>query len=201
MEYTREEALVVCIPSVHHSLTEDTIRKIVFDLNLGIVGRIDIVCKGKFNRVFLHFLRWHDEETREKLVNGEEITVVYDASRPDHSPRFWKMYAYTEAVRQERKIRHAKFCEDRRLQDKGRVVLLVTETISNLMCRSAVTQVTEDVFRYEWKRAISEVFEQQGQISAAISYNKDEKDHIMLCARKYAFNKVTKFRDELSKQM
>jgi hypothetical protein len=111
------------------------------------------------------------------------------------------MYAYTEEVRKERKIRYAKFREDIRLQDKGRVVVLATESISNIMCRCAVTDVTEDVFSYEWKCAISEVFEQQGQISAAISYNKDEKDHIMLCARKYAFNKVTKFRDELSKQM
>ena len=95
----------------------------------------------------------------------------------------------------------AKFREDIRLQDKGRVVVLATETISNMMCRCAVTDVTEDVFSYEWKCAISEVFEQQGQISAGISYNKEEKNHVILCARKKALDKITKFRDELSNKM
>ena len=104
-------------------------------------------------------------------------------------------------IRQERKMRYAKFREDIRLQDKGRVVVLATESISNIMCRCAVTDVTEDVFSYEWKCAISEVFEQQGQISAGISYNKDEKDHVILCARKKALDKITKFRDELSNKI
>jgi hypothetical protein len=196
-----QEAFVVCIDSVHHSQTESSIRKTIYELNLGTFGRIDIVYKGKFNRVFVHFLRWNDEETRENLIKGEEMTVVYDASGPHHSPRFWKMYAYTEEVRKERKMRYAKFCEDIRLQDKGRVVVLATESISNIMCRYAATDVTEDVFRYEWKCAISEVFKQQGQISAAISYNKEEKDHVILCARKNAMDKITKFRDELSNKM
>ena len=190
-----QEALVVCIDSVHHSQTESSIRKTIYELDLGSFGRIDIVYKGKFNRVFVHFIRWNDEETREKLINGEEIIVNYDARR------FWKMYAYTEEVRKERKMRYAKFREDIRLQDKGRVVVLATESISNIMCRCAVTDVTEDVFSYEWKCAISEVFEQQGQISAGISYNKDEKDHVILCARKKALDKITKFRDQLSNKI
>jgi hypothetical protein len=69
------------------------------------------------------------------------------------------------------------------------------------MCQCAVTQVTEDVFRYEWKRAISEVFEQQGQISAGIPCDKNDKDSIIMLARQKALDKITKFRDELSKQM
>jgi hypothetical protein len=190
-----QEALVVCIDSVHHSQTESSIRKTIYELDLGSFGRIDIVYKGKFNRVFVHFIRWNDEETREKLINGEEIIVNYDTRR------FWKMYAYTEEVRKERKMRYAKFREDIRLQDKGRVVVLASETISNMMCRCGVTDVTEDVFSYEWKCAISEVFKQQGQISAGISYNKEEKDHVILCARKKALDKITKFRDELSNKM
>ena len=104
-----QEALVVCIDSVHHSQTESSIRKTIYELDLGSFGRIDIVYKGKFNRVFVHFIRWNDEETREKLINGEEIIVNYDTRR------FWKMYAYTEEVRKERKMRYAKFREDIRL--------------------------------------------------------------------------------------
>ena len=91
---------VLCIPRVYPNISESRIRKIFDDLNMGTLERIDIVSKysvkpggnpsdkgEKFNRVFVHFRRWNDSEnariSRERLLNGKEIKIIYD------DPWFW----------------------------------------------------------------------------------------------------------------
>lgn len=84
----------LCIPRVNTNINEQKIRKIFDDLKLGIIDHIDIVKKTtlrgeKFNRVFLHFKKWHDNENAntayEILMNGKEIKIMYD------DPWFWKV--------------------------------------------------------------------------------------------------------------
>ena len=84
----------VCIP---YTLSNTTWRD-VRDIFEGIIGRgcverIDMVNKTnlKGNRyicVFIHLKEWPDTEpasqTRKRLLNGEEIKLVYD------DPWFWK---------------------------------------------------------------------------------------------------------------
>jgi hypothetical protein len=94
---------VLCIPRVYPNITEDRIRKIFEDLNMGELERIDVVSKtgvkpgDKFNRVFVHFRRWNNSENsntaRERLLNGKEIKIIYD------DPWFWKISAYRESER------------------------------------------------------------------------------------------------------
>ena len=93
---------VLCIPRVYPNISEARIRRIFEDLNMGTLERIDIVSKptdkgDKFNRVFVHYRRWNDSEnariTRERLLNGKEIKIIYD------EPWFWKISAYREAER------------------------------------------------------------------------------------------------------
>jgi hypothetical protein len=93
---------ILCIPRVYPNIHEKRIRGIFNDLNMGELERIDIVSKTsekgeRFNRVFVHFKRWNDSEnantTRERLLNGKEIKIVYD------DPWFWKISAYRESER------------------------------------------------------------------------------------------------------
>ncbi len=94
----------LCIPRVYPNIDERRIRKTFDDLNLGIIERVDIVRKTtekgeKCNRVFIHFSRWFSsrnaDTARERLLNGQDIKVIYD------DPWFWKVAAYKEAPRVE----------------------------------------------------------------------------------------------------
>lgn len=93
---------VLCIPRVYPNINESRIRKIIDDLHMGTLERIDIVSKQsergeKFNRVFVHFRHWNHSENaniaRERLLNGKEIKIIYD------DPWFWKISAYKEVER------------------------------------------------------------------------------------------------------
>ena len=89
----------LCIPRVFPNIDERRIRGIIDSLNMGEIGRVDIIRKQtdkgeKFNRVFIHWKRWNDSEnankSRERLLNGKEIKIIYD------DPWFWKISAYRE---------------------------------------------------------------------------------------------------------
>jgi hypothetical protein len=68
-------------------------------LNIGFIDRIDTVHKTdkngeRFCTVYVHLKRWNMQnqlarDTRQKLLDGEEIKVVYD------EPWFWKCVAST----------------------------------------------------------------------------------------------------------
>ena len=90
----------LCIPRVFANVDESRIRRIFDDLNLGVIERVDIVHKTtekgeKSNRVFIHFRHWFNNKnadtSRERLLNGKEIKIIYD------DPWFWKVSAYREA--------------------------------------------------------------------------------------------------------
>lgn len=97
---------VLCIPRVYANISEQRIRRIFVELNMGTLERIDIVGKhsGKgenFNRVYVHFRCWNDSENaciaRERLLNGKEIKIIYD------DPWFWKISAYRATERKTEK--------------------------------------------------------------------------------------------------
>ena len=86
----------MCIPRVSHNIQERDIRKVFESLNLGQVGRIDVINrrtdKGEnFKRVFIHFKHWYNNVdanfARQRLIDGKDIKVVYDV------PWFWKISA------------------------------------------------------------------------------------------------------------
>jgi len=96
----------LCIPRVFPNIGEGRIRQIFYDLDVGIIDRIDVVAKTtekgeKFNRVFIHFKKWFDNQnanySRERLLNGKEIKVIYD------DPWFWKVSAYREPTKHNNK--------------------------------------------------------------------------------------------------
>lgn len=89
----------LCIPRVFTNINEIQIRKIFEDLELGIIDRIDIVQKysqsgEKYNRVFIHFKRWFNEQkaVRQRLLAGIDIKIIYD------EPWFWKVSAYRDPL-------------------------------------------------------------------------------------------------------
>ena len=91
----------LCIPRVYPNINQGRIRKIISDLDLGIIERIDIVSKTtekgeKYNRVFIHMERWFQNSNasfaRERLLGGKDIKIIYD------DPWFWKISAYKPGV-------------------------------------------------------------------------------------------------------
>lgn len=89
----------LCIPRVFQYIDEQTVHKIFNKLNIGDIRRIDIVSKTtdkgvKYKRVFIHLKNWFSNEnadiSRERLLNGKEIKIIYD------NPWFWKISIYRE---------------------------------------------------------------------------------------------------------
>ena len=79
----------LCIPRVFPNISQSRIQNIFNDLKIGEIERIDIVPKTeKFNRVFIHFRRWHNQEVKERILNGKDIKIIYD------DPWFWKVSMY-----------------------------------------------------------------------------------------------------------
>lgn len=97
----------LCIPRVFVNVDERRIRRVLDDLNLGVIERVDIINKTtekgeKSNRVFIHFRHWFNNKnantSRERLLNGKEIKIIYD------DPWFWKVSAYRETSKPSKKV-------------------------------------------------------------------------------------------------
>ena len=92
----------ICIPRTFPTIRGEQTKRAVFktfrDLRIGFIDRIDTVHKTdkngeRFCTVYIH-LKWNMDnklarDTRQKLVDGQEIKVVYD------EPWFWKCTAST----------------------------------------------------------------------------------------------------------
>jgi len=84
----------LCIPRVFSNITDERVYEVIAQLELGELERIDMVERETregvlYQRVFIHFKKWNPsaDNVRERLVNGEEIKIVYD------DPWFWKVSA------------------------------------------------------------------------------------------------------------
>lgn len=81
----------LCIPYISKNTNIDInyMKQKMDSLNIGIVGRIDIIKNQKYNTIFIWFYKWHTSELAknilQKLQNGNEINVVYEF------PWFWKV--------------------------------------------------------------------------------------------------------------
>jgi hypothetical protein len=92
----------ICIPRTFPTIRGEQTKRAVFktfrDLRVGFIDRVDTVHKTdkngeRFCTVYIH-LKWNMDnklarDTRQKLVDGQEIKVVYD------EPWFWKCNAST----------------------------------------------------------------------------------------------------------
>jgi hypothetical protein len=86
----------ICIPRVFSNITQARVEAIFRNLGVGELEKVDMVrktnAKGeKYQRVFVHFKHWNDDEqtcqARQMLLNDQEVKVVYD------DPWFWKLSA------------------------------------------------------------------------------------------------------------
>ena len=96
VSHVRPSEPSICIPRVFKSITRKEIFDVIEKLDIGAVDRIDMVPKTNergesYYKVFIHFKQWHKnpmaKATRDKLLTGEEIKIVYNA------PWFWKCTA------------------------------------------------------------------------------------------------------------
>ena len=93
----------ICIPRTFPTIRGEQTKRAVFrtfrELGIGFIDRIDTVHKTdkngeRFCTVYIHLRNWNvrsqlARDTRQKLLDGEEIKVVYD------EPWFWKCTAST----------------------------------------------------------------------------------------------------------
>jgi hypothetical protein len=95
----------LCIPRMlinidDINIDEKYIANIFNKLNIGEIHKVDIMNKTngkgdeKTKRVFVHFKRWFNNDianqTRDRLLNGKEIKIIYGG------PWFWKASAFRE---------------------------------------------------------------------------------------------------------
>lgn len=87
----------LCIPRVFPNITEERVWRVLDELELGEIDRIDMVERETrdgdlYQRVFIHFKSWNGPHTqggvvRQRVLDGEEVKIVYD------DPWFWKVSA------------------------------------------------------------------------------------------------------------
>jgi hypothetical protein len=85
----------LCIPRTHANIRKERLFAVFRSLNLGWIGRIDIVEKtdestgAPFIRVFIHFTKWFQnaqtQKFLERLETQKSANIVYD------EPWFWKV--------------------------------------------------------------------------------------------------------------
>lgn len=84
----------LCIPRVCINWSESQIRSVLDSIGLGEIKHINILTKGNFKLVFIHFKRWFSNDNanmaRERLLNGKDIKIIYE------DPWFWKISVYRE---------------------------------------------------------------------------------------------------------
>ena len=89
-----ETTLSLCIPRLSMDIKEQFIRQTFNKLNLGKIGKIDLIVKRNdngtnFKRAFIHYISWNNNENalyvKSRLDNDKDIKVVYD------EPWYWKV--------------------------------------------------------------------------------------------------------------
>jgi len=91
----------LCIPRTDVNISEHFVRNLFNKLNIGSIGRIDLVKKqnekgGQYMRIFIHMNKWYNTENsliaQERLLNGKDIKIIYE------DPWFWKISVYKAPV-------------------------------------------------------------------------------------------------------
>ncbi len=91
--YQNKEPICLCIPRVDKSISKIEIKKVLDELCLGHIERIDLVNnktqKDESKKAFVHFKNWFWTNRTEKIYNNlitkNCIKVIYNA------PLFWKI--------------------------------------------------------------------------------------------------------------
>ena len=91
----------LCIPRAHHTISRENVLDVLEKFELGKFYRVDMVHRmnqrgEKFQRVFIHFKAWYDNEYANKIrllvLEGKDFKVIYN------NPWFWKIYANKSVV-------------------------------------------------------------------------------------------------------
>ena len=86
--------LSLCIPRLTGEIKETFIRHVFNKLNLGQIGRIDLIVKRNekneiYKTAFIHYNNWNINDNtiyiKNRLQNNQDIKIVYD------DPWYWKV--------------------------------------------------------------------------------------------------------------
>jgi len=174
----------LCIPRTHANIRRERVFAVLRSLNLGWVGRIDIVPKRnddgtEFVRVFIHFTKWfNNHQTRqflERLDLDGHASIVYD------EPWYWKVTKSTMPAPEEFKPKEPRAQVQQSRYPKPRIDFTAANVMKDVTADAAVStaaaaavqrivpvQVTRHVTRHA--RSVS-----GGGGSASASSVDDEK--------------------------
>lgn len=93
---TVNQQMSLFIPHVFMNITSERIVTVFETLGFGKVKRVDLVNKGKYNRVYIHFEEWYENEMvarfQEKIMNKDKVVrIIYD------DPYYWMVLENTSA--------------------------------------------------------------------------------------------------------
>ena len=132
----------ICIPRTLANVSWFQVKQVFEDLlGKGTVERVDLVKSNStdhrpFCRIFVHLRYWPvtdvGQDFRERLVNGETVTVMYDR------PWFWKCVASTSPKPESNRAKTAPYIEP---------AVTPTEVVEDVVTEDVVTEdvVTEDL--------------------------------------------------------
>jgi len=83
----------LCIPRISLDVTKDKIIEVLEKMQLGDILRVEFVFiknhKGDLHKkVFIHFTKWRDQQTRIRLLEKKPVHIVYNCDEP----WFWKLF-------------------------------------------------------------------------------------------------------------
>jgi hypothetical protein len=137
----------LCIPRTHANIRRERIFAVFRSLNLGWVGRIDVVPKKnddgtEYVRVFIHFTKWfNNHQTRqflERLDVDGHARIVYD------EPWYWKVTKSTMTAPEEFKPKEPRAQVQSRYP-KPRIDFTASVTTASVTTASVTTDVTTAV--------------------------------------------------------
>jgi hypothetical protein len=136
----------LCIPRTHSNIRKERIFAVMRSLNLGWIGRIDIVPKrnddgAEYVRVFIHFTKWfnshHTRQFLERLDTDGHARIVYD------EPWYWKVTKSTMPAPEEFKPKEPRVqLQSRYPKPRIDFTASVTKDVAKDVVMAAATAIT-----------------------------------------------------------
>ena len=79
---------VICVPKIEAKYDKRFIFQTFDYFKFGKIKKIDLINFNKFNRAFIHYISWNNDErslwVKEILDNGLDFKIIHD------TPWYWK---------------------------------------------------------------------------------------------------------------
>lgn len=79
---------VICVPKIDNCYSKNFIYQTFNSFNFGRIKKIDVIHLDKYQRAFIHYITWNNDERSKWVKNildeGQDFKIIHD------SPWYWK---------------------------------------------------------------------------------------------------------------